>query len=614
MAYPEKGEGLFGYLLRLQSLNLYSSMGWIAELCGEHKFRLNYACMDNLSSLLPRRFGGDEEAYRQMSYELSPDGNNNYLLFHGNRRVDRGCFTLGSTRICPKCLAEFGYSFKAWELRCFTVCPRHKVFLTQQCHSCGGEIDATRKHLFKCSHCDADLRTCRGERAPQMQVELAKLISSKAGVPFKCEAPSIAAEWADMSLADLVANILLLYRHHPDRRLCARMTSKINWLEANKLVARCILDWPYGFTAYFEALKGSLYSRHIDLEGTYVGKLGRFYQVIALEDTYGRFQHLKEFLIEYLNGNEEAALASGRGCCVVYDREKRSRPFLTKSETCAELGISSCTFYSLFNDGILDGLKLDIGDQHVYRIRHDSVKSVKTDVLHSLSYEELECKLNITKSVRRNLIECGVVRPLWGGHRYGNNIARILDEEVDRLLSELSSRVKPIFTGAESFLPFGEAYRFAARLQSVGAQRFLRGIRDGLIVPRGIADGETGLEQFIFCEWDIRNLANDKMVTVNSLLSNTGIDTRLTSRDWLRGQLGDLNSVKTHCLIRNAINFAETYISKAFLDQQLSPEEWLAIEGIPQPTPDVYRAADIANIYPALIAQWCIRSKGEANG
>ncbi|NJL10687.1 MAG: hypothetical protein HC908_12330 [Calothrix sp. SM1_7_51] len=58
--------------------------------------------------------------------------------------------------ICPVCLVEQPYYFKAWDLVYVTVCPFHKCRLIDSCPVCGQTINFSTTSFFQCQKCMFD--------------------------------------------------------------------------------------------------------------------------------------------------------------------------------------------------------------------------------------------------------------------------------------------------------------------------------------------------------------------------------------------------------------------------------------------------------------------------
>lgn len=81
-------------------------------------------------------------------------------------------------RFCPLCLEEQPIWQIGWELLFHDVCPRHGVWLIDQCSSCGHWIKPNRDNLEKCQ-CESDLRNEVARAAPDNSRRLSALLVEK---------------------------------------------------------------------------------------------------------------------------------------------------------------------------------------------------------------------------------------------------------------------------------------------------------------------------------------------------------------------------------------------------------------------------------------------------
>src|SRR6266513_1034776 len=63
----------------------------------------------------------------------------------------------GDPKVCPKCLAESGYSLRTWDCSLVTACPIHECVLLDTCPDCKRRIKCVRNKLCVCS-CGCDWR------------------------------------------------------------------------------------------------------------------------------------------------------------------------------------------------------------------------------------------------------------------------------------------------------------------------------------------------------------------------------------------------------------------------------------------------------------------------
>jgi len=70
--------------------------------------------------------------------------------FHGHLVTRLYLFDLQHPKVCPHCLADFGYARAEWDLGLFLWCPIHQSALIDRCPSCGCRLDWFRPGVSTC--------------------------------------------------------------------------------------------------------------------------------------------------------------------------------------------------------------------------------------------------------------------------------------------------------------------------------------------------------------------------------------------------------------------------------------------------------------------------------
>ena len=80
-------------------------------------------------------------------------------------------------KVCPRCLAEFGYANAIWDLSLFLWCPVHECALIDRCPACDRELSWFRPGIATCT-CGGDLKSCIDRSAlPWSAMALAVVLS-----------------------------------------------------------------------------------------------------------------------------------------------------------------------------------------------------------------------------------------------------------------------------------------------------------------------------------------------------------------------------------------------------------------------------------------------------
>src|SRR6266550_2072973 len=147
---PEKGESFIGYLVRLTELNGYDTPSWILSLSEIDYMELQWTFsfvfgktngLDKLAHLTNNTF--DELNALVYSPAIFSQGNNaqHEFNFYG-AYLNRSIIRPHHPKICPRCLAEFGYALQIWDCSVVTACPIHASMLLDRCPKCRCRIRA----------------------------------------------------------------------------------------------------------------------------------------------------------------------------------------------------------------------------------------------------------------------------------------------------------------------------------------------------------------------------------------------------------------------------------------------------------------------------------------
>jgi hypothetical protein len=156
---PRNDENLFSYINRLTLENSYESNIWILNDSNISRFH-------GPRNLLPWKFDFTQfmnitgisiseilllTFHKEFGYEEGDEfESQNYLLY-------KECLMGPESKICPKCLDEFGQNNKLWDIRFLFLCPIHSCILVTKCPNCGKGLKQYRKKFFYCD-CKMDLR------------------------------------------------------------------------------------------------------------------------------------------------------------------------------------------------------------------------------------------------------------------------------------------------------------------------------------------------------------------------------------------------------------------------------------------------------------------------
>lgn len=233
--HPHRNEGPQGYLLRLAEANFMT-----AHQLGELGISVDAGVLHR-QQLMPNP-------------ALDPDLHGHVKrvgqLFQNTRRI----WNQQHARFCPRCLAEDPTWQASWEILFFDVCPRHGLWLVDQCSSCGKPLGWGRDSLLRCS-CGSDLRQEHPEEAPWFDALLAERLENR--LLQKQDSIVLGTyPFADLNLEQLqrliryVGSYLDPARGPKPLKIRHAGSMDVSW-PVTSLAAEILFDWP---RAFYEAL------------------------------------------------------------------------------------------------------------------------------------------------------------------------------------------------------------------------------------------------------------------------------------------------------------------------------------------------------------------------
>ncbi len=115
----------------------------------------------------------------------------------------RDYFLVGRhARVCPECIAEFGYARQIWEIAFCVACPLHQGLLVDRCPACEQPIQGLRQSIF-CCQCGLPLRTVIAGEASEFELHVAGLFWRLFGISTPISPPSVLPVDLSIRLASL---------------------------------------------------------------------------------------------------------------------------------------------------------------------------------------------------------------------------------------------------------------------------------------------------------------------------------------------------------------------------------------------------------------------------
>lgn len=376
---PKVYENIPGYLTRLSELNGYERPRWIYQMLVEDCSDVSYAVLSAIAERLPELTGTSEVQINAIRYSSSAAENHNIINIGSRGNVAANLMDIRHPRICPECVLEFGTAFAVWDFKFYDVCSRHQCRLIDRCTNikCGRKLTWWRPKLGRCAGCDEPFRSRQDKEVSDLPLlAFSSFLERNWLVPFPTELGDLGF-WGAASFSDVTDSIQMLASRFTVALGVELRASQLPYREIIRAVAQAFYDWPNGFFGYIEALiKADLQEgRGFSIVNT--SRLGSLFHRLMGEPRYSCQERLRGALLEYVHESKFSALVTGKGGNRLNQVPAHQKQYMTRTEVMKELGMSAPKFRRAFANGGLDGEVLQMGKQHVYRVKVSSVEEYK---------------------------------------------------------------------------------------------------------------------------------------------------------------------------------------------------------------------------------------------
>jgi len=152
-----QNESPIGYLVRLAEENGYDRYNWLFDSQSEQYKPVRLRDLNGHLSNIPW-CGYDDNSKRSEILSLS----DKHLL-------------MTKVRLCPLCLRENLYWKIDWHQRIYVACPKHKVWMIEECPNCGEAFQIKESKLSQCE-CKFDFREYKGDRSRDNVLKLMRFL------------------------------------------------------------------------------------------------------------------------------------------------------------------------------------------------------------------------------------------------------------------------------------------------------------------------------------------------------------------------------------------------------------------------------------------------------
>lgn len=422
---PEKEESFIGYIVRLTEVNGYETPSWIFSLSGidymelQWKFtfvfrrskkleilaQLTGSSLDDLVSLL----------YLPAKSQVPHEENHDYDFFGAllNRSIIRPHYP----KVCPKCLAESGYSLRIWDCSLVTACPIHECMLLDTCPECRRRIRCIRNKLSICS-CSCDWRDTNLTTIPEEQLAVSRRIyqlcaaSPRAKSATQCDSPLQGLGLQDFTVVMVfIAGLfgkLARATGRPSRSIKLRNTElHALFTKAHKVFG----EWPHNFHQFLRVQskgKKRLNPHGGELDTALRREFGSFYERLYEDLREPQFDFMREAFAEFLTDriksqSEPHAAAARVPSCDV-------DTYISVAQARRLLKITHRAIFDLIQAGEIDFVIRNEGTTLRYLLHLSDVENVKDKFEQAISSRTLARQLGVDCGVIHELTKSGYLR------------------------------------------------------------------------------------------------------------------------------------------------------------------------------------------------------------
>ncbi len=406
----------------------------------ERLAKLTGCTLDDLVSLL----------YLPAKSQIPHEDNHEFDFF--GALLNRSIIRPHCPKVCPKCLAEVGYSLRIWECSLVTACPIHKCVLLDSCPACNRRIKCVRNKLSSCS-CGCDWRETTLTTLPEEQLAVSRRIYQLCGAIPKIKS---SAQWDNplqgLGLRDFTLVVVFIAglfgklswaTGRPSRSIKLRNTELHTlFTKAHKVFE----NWPHNFHQFLRVQskgKKRLSPHNGQLDTALKREFGSFYERLYEDLREPQFGFMREAFAEFLtkrvkSHSDPRATVPSQG----------SDSYIAVAQARRLLKITHRAMFDLIKTGKIDFV---IRNQRMvlrYLLRLSDVEKVKETFDQAISSRTLAKQLGVDcKAIHRLVME----RSLPTKPRRATDGYHTIKFEVDAA-ERLSKKPQELPTGSENSL------------------------------------------------------------------------------------------------------------------------------------------------------------------
>jgi hypothetical protein len=452
---PEKEESFIGYIVRLTEVNGYETPSWIFSLSGidymelqwkftfvfsrskklENLAELTGSSLDDLVSLL----------YLPVTPRRHPEVDYEYDFF--GALLNRSIIRPHCPKVCPKCLAESGYSLRIWDCSLVTACPIHECMLLDTCPECNRRIKCIRNKLSICS-CGCDWRDTNLTTLPAEQLAVSRRIYQLCGtIPRAKSAAQCGSLLQGLGLQDFTVVIVFIAglfgklaraTGRPSRSIKLRNTElHALFTKAHKVFE----NWPHNFHQFLRVQstgKKRLNPHGGELDTALRREFGSFYERLYEDLREPQFDFMREAFAEFLTDRikSQSEPSAAAPCVTSFDIDT----YISVAQARRLLKITHRAIFDLIKVGEIDFVIRNKGTALRYLLRKSDVENVKDKLEQAISSRTLARQLGVDCGVIYELAKSGYLKTTSRRATDGYHTSKFDPDAANRLLKTFSDR------------------------------------------------------------------------------------------------------------------------------------------------------------------------------
>lgn len=513
---PETGESFSSYLIRLTEKNHYDIPSWILQLAGfDHLAIINLSFLFSDSPELSefcRLCKVPKTDISNMLYPPAPSDRRTPMCFVFGIPLYKYYIRVVKTKICPLCLAEFGFAHRIWEIAPVTACPYHQIVLLDKCPCCNREITWYRKSFAVCQ-CGYDWRFADTMHAGENELGLTFLAYRACGIVGELQIPGMHVDGSlnNLDLNSVFTAVLFIAGEYSGKfdttgkyLVCSSSNRELHELLAKAF--KVFTNWPENFFRFLEWKRSSKENARFiagiqkDFGTFYYG----LYRILKSES----YDFMRDAFEQYLQEEWNGGLLNRR-YSLLPDKVFSKRKYVGKNEAAKVLKVSTKSVDGLIEKGLLTGYISFRGKKRLFLIEQESLLELQYRIQKALTAEQTWKYLGVGKKAFAGLVRAGVLVPFQKPIE-GNCVEYLFDKEtIDGFLAKISEAMT-ITAQGNKFRKVGFAGA-AQILSMVGCTIpfLVQQVLTGAISPCGECQQQTGLQRFFFKRKDISRLLHE---------------------------------------------------------------------------------------------------------